>query len=411
MRRFLVVLLISCSLLITPLLSQAYDTGAGKRLTFAYGPSLQVQNPNALQGQGAAHTKEPLQTQDAAQMQNSTQTQDAALEEIILQQHMTQMELERSLSLLKDEEKKLQTELAKLTIDLGRQASIIAAMKGRAGNVARAYYTGERISLMTLLFDAENFNDFLLMYDFFQLLYERDMTTLERYHAEREKLATLQSTKQARLKRVSELRHQFEEQLQQVLLVQAEKERNLKKLSDPATVNHLMTQLMKDWRERGLPAFHNFFSVLSTVMFQVPELATPERIQSKDLFTHTLVIPQDDFNRFLESKNDIFKQSHFSFNDGLLTVEGTYDHMNLRIVGEYEMISSKELKFHIKELSYDGFSLPQTTINEMEKTYNLGFYPGNISPNIEVTGIQLANNALTLQLKLDMPFGFGLRKN
>ncbi|WP_134687474.1 coiled-coil domain-containing protein [Brevibacillus migulae] len=329
------------------------------------------------------------------------------LEELILQQHLTQKELERSLSLVKEEEKALQTEIAQLTLDMGKQASIIAAMRKHAGEVARAYYMGERTSLLSLIFDTENFNDFLLLYEFLQLLYERDLNTLERFQQERAKLEQMQATKQNRLSRVTELRKHFESQLQQLLIVQAEKERNLNKLSDPAGVESLMDHLIVDWRERGLPAFNTFFSELAAAMFQVQELATPERISSEDLFSHTLTISEEDFNQFLMSKNDLFKQSRFTFENDQLMVEGSYDQMNLRIVGNYEYVSPQELKFHITKLTFDGFELPQTTIEEMEKKYDLGFYPSVISPNVQVQSIRLADQALTLKLKLNFPFGFG----
>jgi hypothetical protein len=330
-----------------------------------------------------------------------------ALEQLILQQHLTQKELERSLTMIREEEKQLQTEIARLDQDLDRQKLIMAAMKRHAGEVARAYYTGERVTLWSLLFDAENFNDFLLLYDFLQLLYQRDMEKLEKYQAERAKAEELQKAKQHRLASLTALRVRFENQLKELLAVQAEKEKNLQQVTDPTTMNALMDHLVVDWQERGLPAFRTFFGVLSKVMFQIPELATPDRISSEDLFSHTLTITQDDFNRFLMSKDELFKQAKFSFDNNQLIVEGTYNQMNLRVVGTYEVVSSKELKFHITELAFDGFQLPHATIDEMEKQFDLSFYPGMISSNLHVEGITLADQALKLRLKVDLPFGFG----
>jgi|GEM_PF-600820 len=328
------------------------------------------------------------------------------LEQLILQQHLTQKELERSLALIKEEEKSLHSELARLEVNLDRQALIIDAMRRHAGEVARAYYTGERATLLTLLFDAENFNDFLTLYTFLQILFERDMSKLEHFQAERAKATAMQAEKQQRLGTLKELRRRFEQQLQDMLAVKADKEKNLQSLSDPTSVEALMDHLMADWRERGLPAFHTFFSVLSQVMFQIPELATPERISSEGLFSHTLTIRQDEFNQFLVSKDQLFKQAQFAFENNQLIVEGSYDQMNLRIVGEYEVVSPKELKFHIRELQFDGFQLPQATIDEMEKLYDLSFYPAMISPRIQVEGITLANQELKLRMKLNLPFGF-----
>jgi hypothetical protein len=329
------------------------------------------------------------------------------LEQLILQQHFTQKELERTLTLIKEEEGRLQADIARLDLELARQKLIMEAMRRHAGDVARAYYTGERVSLLSLLFDTENFSNLLLLVDFLQLLYQRDMSKLEAYQAERTKAAVLQTDKQTRLVALQELRANYEQQLAEMLAIQAEKEQNVKKLSDSTSVESLMDHLVVDWRNRGLPAFQTFFGMLANVMSQIPELATPERIQSESLFSHTFTIRQQDFNQFLVSKDELFKQSHFQFDNNQLIVDGTYDHMRLRIVGNYELVSPKQLKFHINQLYFDGFALPQSTIEEMEKAYDLGFYPELISPNIQVEGITMANEELKLQLKIHLPFGFG----
>ncbi|MED4752144.1 hypothetical protein [Brevibacillus choshinensis] len=330
-----------------------------------------------------------------------------SLEQLILQQHFTQKELERTLTLIKAEETRTQGDIAQLELDLKRQKLVIEAMHRHAGEVARAYYTGERANLLTLLLNAENFNEFLLMFDFIQILYDRDMQRLESYQTERTKLVAMQQDEHNRLVQLKDLRKKYEAQLAEMLAIQEEKEKNVQKLDDPTTVEALMDHLIADWQNRGLPAFQTFFGLLADVMVQVPELATPDRIQSDGLFSHTLTIKQDEFNQFLMNKDELFKQSHFSFEDNKLIVEGTYDHMQLRLVGTYELVSPVQLKFHIAELYFDGFALPQSTVEEMEKMYDLGFYPELISPNIQVEGITMQNKELKLHLRLNMPFGFG----
>ncbi|MGN7470059.1 hypothetical protein [Brevibacillus sp. SAFN-007a] len=329
------------------------------------------------------------------------------LEQLILQQHFTQKELERTLTLLKEEETQTYRDIARIDLDLQRQKLVIEAMQRHAGEVARAYYTGERANLLTLLLHAENFNQLLVMVDFYQLLYEYDMNRLQAYHDERTKLAAMQTDKHNRLALLRDLRQKYEQQLAEMLAIQAEKAKNVEKLDDPTAVEALMNHLVDDWEKRGLPAFQTFFGMLAKVMVQVPELATFDRIQSDGLFNHTLTIKQSEFNQFLMEKDELFKQSRFTFEDNKLIVEGTYDHMELRLVGSYELVSPTQLKFHISELYFDGFALPQATVDEMEKAYDLGFYPELISPNIQVQGISLQNEELKLQLKLNLPFGFG----
>ncbi|MGE5703776.1 MAG: coiled-coil domain-containing protein [Clostridia bacterium] len=329
------------------------------------------------------------------------------LEQLILQQHFTQKELERNLQVTREEEKALLTEIAQLNTDLSRQALIIDAKRRHAGEVARAYYMGERANLLSLLFEADNFNDFLMVFDFLQILFTRDMERLQSYQDERTRAAQLQTEKQQRLAQVKQLKIHYETQLAEMLAIQAEKEKNLEKLPDSSSVQTLMTHLIADWRKDGLPAFRSYFDVLTKVMFQIPELATADRIQSTGLLSHTLTIKEEDFNQFLVSKDDIFKQSTFHFDNNQLQVEGSYNAMNMKMIGEYELVSPTELKFHILQLFYDGFELPQATVEELADEFDLGFYPSMISPNIQVEEIKLADKALTLKIKLGLPFGFG----
>lgn len=327
------------------------------------------------------------------------------LEQMILQQHFTQKELERNLALIKEEEKDLIAEIAHLTMETNRQALVIDAMRRHAGHVAYTYYTGQRQSLLLLLLNAQSFNDFMRMLEFLQLLFERDMKQLQSFQEERTKAELLQQTKQARLARVQQIRRQYEEQLQQIIAIQAEKERNLQLIDDPTAVQTLMDHLISDWQGRGLPAFRTFFEQLSKVMLQIPELVSSERIKSEGFFTHTLTINEEEFNQFLIGKNDLFRQSRFQFDDNQLIVDGHYDQMNIRIVGQYELVSPQELQFHITELLFDGFQLPATTIEEMEKEYDLGFYPALINPNVMVDSLILDNQELKLKLSLQLPFG------
>jgi len=333
--------------------------------------------------------------------------QAVPLEQLILQQHFTQKELERTLTLIKEEEKRTQNDIARLEMDMQRQKLIIDAMRRHAGEVARAYYTGERATLLTLLFEAENFNQLLIMMDMIQYLYERDFTRLAMFQEERARLAIMQTDQQNRLAQLTQLREKYELQLAEMIAIQQQKEENVQKLEDPTRVEALMDHLIIDWQQRGLPAFQRFFGTLAGVMGQIPELATPERIQSNGLFLHTLTINQDEFNQFLSSKDEMFKQSQFSFDDNKLVVQGTYDHMEIKLIGAYELVSPTHLQFHIESLYFDGFELPRSTVVEMEKLYDLGFYPELISPNIQVEKLSMMDEVLKLQLKLNLPFGWG----
>ncbi|WP_198430816.1 hypothetical protein, partial [Rhodococcus rhodochrous] len=88
-----------------------------------------------------------------------------------------------------------------------------------------------------------------------QLLYERDISRLEKFQAERAKMTALQADKLERLTALQDLRKQYELQLAEMLAVQTEKEKNLQMVGDATSVQSLMDHLIVDWQKRGLPAF------------------------------------------------------------------------------------------------------------------------------------------------------------
>jgi len=304
--------------------------------------------------------------------------------------------------MLRSHEEELYAEVAQLDIDIARQKLIIEAMHRHAGEVARSYYKGERASLLSLFLDSENFNDFLLLAQFLELLFKRDMQMLETFQAERAKSVALQTIKQEKIKQIETARVYLEERLAEIIAIQKQKEANLAKITDPTTMKSLMSHLTEDWSNRGLPAFRKFFSELAVAMRDVPELATPSRFTSQSFLSHTLTIDERDFNEFLARKNELFKYAQFQFDNNQLIVSGSYDQVNLKIVGEYELVSPTELKFKITQLLFDGFELPFTTIEELEKEYNLGFYPALINPNIRVEGVSLDMQQLKLKLAFEV---------
>ena len=189
-----------------------------------------------------------------------------------------------------------------------------------------------------------------------------------------------------------------------------EKEEKLKLVGDVTSMESLMVHLVTDWRKRGLPAFRSYFGVLAQVMNSLPELVTSDRFKSNGLLTHTLTIGEAEFNEFLASKNEIFKQSHFQFSDNQLTVDGVYEDIHMKIIGHYELVSPTELRFKMTDLYYDGFELPESTIAEMETEYDLAFYPAKIAPNIQVEKFSLEDQELQLQIKIGLSFDFGAKR-
>ncbi|AUM66098.1 hypothetical protein GOP56_09685 [Brevibacillus sp. 7WMA2] len=324
------------------------------------------------------------------------------LEKTILQQHLTQLELERNLQLLKLDESKLNRDLAELELEAKKQELTISSKRKHAGKVARAYYMGKRNDLLTLLFSADDFNQVLTSARLLEIIFTSDMKKLESFQLELARANDLSLQKQSQLKKIRELRQMYEKRLADMIAIKLLKEENLQKLPDSSSVEALMENLIKDWRSRGLPVFQDFFGVLARVMQDLPQLITPDHIQSEGLFTHKLTITEEEFNKFLLSKDPIFQHAYFSFDHNQLEVVGNYNQVNLKIIGSYEVVSPTELRFHINKLMFDGYELPDSTAEEMAKEYNLSFYPALINPNIHVQEATLDEHKLQIKVKFNI---------
>lgn len=325
-----------------------------------------------------------------------------SLEQLILQQSFTLNELERSIHNLKMEEIRLTREVALMDRQLKEQEAILEERRKHAGAIARAYYTGERASLFSLLLDAEDFSELLFVSDFLHDVFRLDLERLESYHQAQVQAEELRSGIREKLLKTRTVRSYMEQQLQEVIRLRQAQANLLAFLPDAQIVNRLMTLLLDKWNNQGLPTFHEYFRTLARVIPQIRELATPERISANGLFTRTLSIPEKEFNRFLSSKHDMFKEIRFSFRNQRLIVEGSYRESHLKMVGRYVIKNPQHLMFEIEQLSFEGIPLPRSTIEEMQQMYDLSFYPKLIAPNVQVTGVELANQRLRIQLHFSL---------
>ncbi|MFH5182802.1 hypothetical protein ACHHV8_09310 [Paenibacillus sp. TAB 01] len=339
---------------------------------------------------------------------------------LLLQKSLTAYEIDQELERIESEERQLEQKISKTEQDIQTQQALSAETRKHAAKVLRAYYMGDRDSLWMLLFSTASFKDALTLFDYLQMIVRNDRDTLHKHLTNQKQLQELQSSLLTSKTSLEQAKARFLAQKDQRLQLQQQLDAELAK--QPAAANAVilqqMAQLTVQWQDKGIPLFRTYFQALAQAMKQLPEMVSaPGTNSSQDQsglnqhliingFQYTFQISDQDLNEFLRSKNPIFRNLNFQFNSGIVTASGKQDDMEVTIIGHYELATKGEdkpktyVRFRMDQLRFNGFDLPQTTIEAMEKEFDLGIYPQMLASFLQVTGVQVENGKLSLLFKL-----------
>jgi len=339
---------------------------------------------------------------------------------LLLQKSLTAYEIDQELERIESEERQLEQKISKTEQDIQTQQALSAETRKHAAKVLRAYYMGDRDSLWMLLFSTASFKDALTLFDYLQMIVRNDRDTLHKHLTNQKQLQELQSSLLTSKTSLEQAKARFLAQKDQRLQLQQQLDAELTK--QPAAANAVilqqMAQLTVQWQDKGIPLFRTYFQALAQAMKQLPEMVSaPGTSSSQDQsglnqhliingFQYTFQISDQDLNEFLRSKNPIFRNLNFQFNSGIVTASGKQDDMEVTIIGHYELATKGEdkpktyVRFRMDQLRFNGFDLPQTTIEAMEKEFDLGIYPQMLASFLQVTGVQVENGKLSLLFKL-----------
>jgi hypothetical protein len=91
----------------------------------------------------------------------------------------------------------------------------------------------------------------------------------------------------------------------------------------------------------------------------------------------------------------------FSFADGDIAAHGEESGTEVSIRGRYAIDNdpANRIRFHVDELQYNGLTLPDTTVKDLEERFDLGIYPEKFQVKAEATDVAVENRILTVWLK------------
>ncbi|TDF96703.1 hypothetical protein [Paenibacillus piri] len=329
----------------------------------------------------------------------------------LLQKGLTVYEADQEIARIEKQENELVRRLASTEQELAAQQALSAEAKRHAAKVLRAYYMGDRESLWMLLFSISSFKDALSTFEYLQMIIRNDHTALKRYSDNQKQLQTLSASLISSKTALQQTKERYIVQKEKLVQLQKQLDEDLAKQSEAAAIIQQMANLTVQWQEKGIPLFKMYFQAMGKAMKQLPEIISDTSNGKNNHLIinglqYTFQITDQELNQFLRGKNELFRNMTFRFSDSRVVATGTQDGMEAFIQGKYELAVKDDqqgksyVRFRIERLQFNGFDLPSTTIEAMEKEFDLGIYPQSLAPFLVVTGVKLEANRLSLMLKL-----------
>ncbi|MNG35560.1 hypothetical protein D3C84_1223280 [compost metagenome] len=83
-------------------------------------------------------------------------------------------------------------------------------------------------------------------------------------------------------------------------------------------------------------------------------------------------------------------------------MEGDNGNIRVKIVGTYTVENEPQnaIRFHVKQLIFNGLALPDTTRADLEREFDLSFYPQLLIKYVKAKSVTLEDGELTVQLAI-----------
>lgn len=330
----------------------------------------------------------------------------------LLQKGLTIYEIDQELSRIADQEIKLQAQMQSAEQQIREAEHSTSEAKIHAAKVVRSYYMGDRDSLWVLLFSVGSFSDAVSVLDYLQMILRNDKQALQRHTDAWQRLTSVKKELADAHTSLQRTKERYLQQRERLAALQKEVDAQLADSKEQAALLQQMLELNKLWENKGIPLFKTYFQALAGAMQQLPELVTSGGGKNKNGnlvmngVNYTFQMTDSELNDFLRKKNERFRNLTFHFYPDQVSASGQEGDIAVMIRGSYEMAVMDDgsgkpfIRFRILEMQFNGFSLPSTTVEEFEKSFDLGIYPQNIASFLQVTGVRLEEGKLSILLKL-----------
>jgi predicted nucleic acid-binding Zn-ribbon protein len=325
----------------------------------------------------------------------------------LIQKGLTIFEIDKEVSRLNEQDAKFVLQIKQNEQDITMQSSKVDSTRKHAGNVMRAYYTGDRDSIWMLLFSVSSFTDALRMFEYLQMIISNDHRALAAFTDSFNKLKSLKSDLETSRVELQQTKDKYLEQRERLVKLQEELDKQLAVSAQASVIETQIKSLNDQWKSEGVPLFREYLTNLSAAFRELPQYVTKENkfMDLSSIKNPVITISDTDFNAYLHNKNEQLQNLNFQFTDGSIIARGQKDQIKITIEGRFllkENPDMNEVRFTVDKLEFNDFQLPDTTIEDFSKEFQLGFVPKKIVSYLDVVSVETKNGNAVVKLKLSL---------
>ncbi|WP_123039849.1 coiled-coil domain-containing protein [Cohnella candidum] len=321
----------------------------------------------------------------------------------LLEKSLSVVEIDREIGRIGTLKQETETKIGQSEQKLAEQEIAISAQREKAGRVLRAYYMGQKDFVLSALLNAGSLSELLRTWEMMDLLISSDRQVLNQYTDQyrllKEGYVSLQQDKNE----LAAVEDNLVKQRERLLALQDEIDKALASSGDEAHLRQMMAELESYWKNVGLYEVRRNFRELTTAMQDLPKWIQehPETMQTKGLKTK-LTITDKQLNEFLRSRNPDFKQFNIRFEQDRMVLTGDNGDLQVTIGGHYSLQDEPEnaIVFHVDSLNFNGLDLPDTTRADLEREFDLGFYPQKLIKFVKAQSVAIEPGRLIVELKV-----------
>jgi hypothetical protein len=325
----------------------------------------------------------------------------------LLEKSLNIVELDKEIERIAGQRRETAERIRMLTDRIDDAERELDRRRTQVDEVLRSWYMGERDVLLKAVFSADSLSDLLAMLDYLTEMLSHDKFTLEAYRKQREDWLRERDRLVAEEERLGEIENNLIRQRERVRRLRAEVDEILAASGDIERLRLLIAEWIAWWEHTGLPEVERHFRALADAMENFPGwLAERSDLVKRSGFTYTVRLPEADLNAFLRDQNPLFEHFSFRFEDGVVSAYGRREDADLEveITGRYAVEDEPEhaVRFHVEKIVFNGFALPESTIRDLERRFDLAFYPQLLVPLVRASGVEADDGVLTVELRIGL---------
>jgi|GEM_PF-793567 len=324
----------------------------------------------------------------------------------LVQKGLTIFEIDKEVARLNEQDAQISEQIKQNESDIDKQNQDVATTRKHAARVLRAYYTGDRDSIWMLMFSVTSFSDALKMFEYLSMIISNDHRALDQFTASFVKLKALRSDLEASRSGLQQTKDKYLQQRTRLVQLQEELDKQLAVTAQAKAIEEQISNVNKQWKDEGVPLFREYLRNLTIAFNDFPQYVTNSGSSYLDLSNFknpVITITDQQFNTYLHTKNEQLANLNFTFIDSGIEADGTKDNVHVTLDGQFVLIENpdmNEVRFQINHLVFNGFELPDTTVDDFAKEFKLGFIPRKMVSYLDVVSVETKKGTATVKLKL-----------